>query len=368
MNLAYGEGMEQLTPKQNEVLALMAKGLTNGQIAERLGISLAGAKWHVSEVLSRLGVASREEAVAVWKSQHGFRARMRGLIGIPVSLPFVGGAAAVAGVAVVAVVAVAIAIAGSYLDGGDDSTMLGADDVAELPTAADVVSAVPTPELSLKESGDCIMHAVPIDTGDEGIRLCGGAHPGPIQDYTWTAKQRGGVVEARVYALVRNDVAQVALFRGDQQLAIVDVNSLRDAMSRPVFFSGDFPTTHVDLVALDAAGQILERIPIIWPRPDFGRGPSFGPPERFVAEGRGAATTVAFGAGGSYKEYAFYLRVQTASAEATTLELVCGDVREEVPLDFRGEDHAGFVVSPPAGSTECHFDVDTTGNWRIESK
>jgi phosphoribosylaminoimidazole-succinocarboxamide synthase len=40
----------------------MAAGRTNPEIARALGVSLAGAKWHVSEVLSRLGVTSRVEA------------------------------------------------------------------------------------------------------------------------------------------------------------------------------------------------------------------------------------------------------------------------------------------------------------------
>ena len=52
----------RLTPRQRQVLRLVAAGRTNVQIARALGISLAGAKWHVSEVISRLGVTSREEA------------------------------------------------------------------------------------------------------------------------------------------------------------------------------------------------------------------------------------------------------------------------------------------------------------------
>ena len=39
----------QWTPRQHEVLSLIEKGRTNGEIAEILGISLAGAKWHVSD-------------------------------------------------------------------------------------------------------------------------------------------------------------------------------------------------------------------------------------------------------------------------------------------------------------------------------
>lgn len=52
----------RLTPRQRQVLRLLAAGRTNPEIARALGISLAGAKWHVSEVLSRLGVTSRIEA------------------------------------------------------------------------------------------------------------------------------------------------------------------------------------------------------------------------------------------------------------------------------------------------------------------
>ncbi len=55
------------TPRQLEVIELVAKGHTNAQIADRLDISLAGAKWHVSEVLSKLGVESREAIPDYWR-------------------------------------------------------------------------------------------------------------------------------------------------------------------------------------------------------------------------------------------------------------------------------------------------------------
>jgi NarL family two-component system response regulator LiaR len=56
---------EDLTPRENEVLALMVDGLSNPEIAERLVVSRSTAKFHVSSILTKLGVSSRTEAVAV---------------------------------------------------------------------------------------------------------------------------------------------------------------------------------------------------------------------------------------------------------------------------------------------------------------
>ncbi len=56
---------DDLTPPEAEVLALIAEGLTNAEIAERLVISLSTVKTHVSSVISKLGAASRTEAATL---------------------------------------------------------------------------------------------------------------------------------------------------------------------------------------------------------------------------------------------------------------------------------------------------------------
>jgi NarL family two-component system response regulator LiaR len=54
-----------LTEREHEILALMVSGLGNNEIAERLIVSRSTVKFHVSNILSKLGVASRTEAVAL---------------------------------------------------------------------------------------------------------------------------------------------------------------------------------------------------------------------------------------------------------------------------------------------------------------
>jgi len=57
--------LERLTPREVEVLQLLARGLTNAEIGTRLGLSEHTAKFHVGAVLGKLGARSRAEAVAL---------------------------------------------------------------------------------------------------------------------------------------------------------------------------------------------------------------------------------------------------------------------------------------------------------------
>lgn len=57
----------QLNARQRQVLDLLVAGKTNAEIGAELGITLDGAKWNVSEILTKLGLSSREEAADYWR-------------------------------------------------------------------------------------------------------------------------------------------------------------------------------------------------------------------------------------------------------------------------------------------------------------
>ena len=59
------EPQEALTPREVQVLELLAEGLPNKAIAARLNISDQTVKFHVSAILLKLGAASRTEAVTL---------------------------------------------------------------------------------------------------------------------------------------------------------------------------------------------------------------------------------------------------------------------------------------------------------------
>jgi two-component system, NarL family, response regulator LiaR len=56
---------EDLTPRENEVLAQIVQGKSNKEIAESLHISLGTVRLHVSNVLSKLGAANRTQAASI---------------------------------------------------------------------------------------------------------------------------------------------------------------------------------------------------------------------------------------------------------------------------------------------------------------
>ncbi|HEY0798927.1 MAG TPA: response regulator transcription factor, partial [Candidatus Baltobacteraceae bacterium] len=60
---------DRLTEREREILVLLTEGLSNRAIAERLSIAQRTVKFHVGEILARLGAESRAQAVALAKAR-----------------------------------------------------------------------------------------------------------------------------------------------------------------------------------------------------------------------------------------------------------------------------------------------------------
>ena len=134
-------GGPPLTEREAEIARLVSDGLTNAEIADRLGITFATAKWHVSQVLSKLGVESREavaDRLAQVRDRRSPPTKSWPAWGLAGVLKPLGIAAAVVPVAVVAAGAVAVfAMRGG--DDGEAATFLAeatATQTAAAPTLA----------------------------------------------------------------------------------------------------------------------------------------------------------------------------------------------------------------------------------------
>lgn len=68
--LAARSSRERLTPREREVLALVAAGKSNKEIASALHIAERTAKFHVTAILAKLGAENRAQAVAIAAERH----------------------------------------------------------------------------------------------------------------------------------------------------------------------------------------------------------------------------------------------------------------------------------------------------------
>lgn len=126
---------EALSPRQREVLSLVARGYTNARIADELGIGFESVKTHISEILARLDVVSREEAVEFWRQEHTLGARLHRAFGPLVALWSVKAAGVVTGL--VGAVAVGLVVAALARGGGaDEADSLTPDSATPKPTTA----------------------------------------------------------------------------------------------------------------------------------------------------------------------------------------------------------------------------------------
>ena len=113
---------EPLTPAEQRVLQHIRAGRPNAEIAAGLGVSLDAVKYHVSNMLGKLGFESREQ-LAAWQEPSRLGRTWSGLVGLGWKAAIVGGAVA-AGVVVLTVALVA------FRGGGDENeSAFGADEL-----------------------------------------------------------------------------------------------------------------------------------------------------------------------------------------------------------------------------------------------
>ncbi len=168
-----------LTPRQREVLDGVRLGLTNAEIAQRVGLSEAGVRYHVSEIMNKLGVHSRHEA-ATWPERPPWWSAAGAPLALfwrkaAAALPVKAGTAisAVSGMSFVTVVAglalIAVLLVRAGGSGGDDTAVdsamgAAATDAADegsdtllvvsSPVPPATVAAVSRPERSPSPSDD----------------------------------------------------------------------------------------------------------------------------------------------------------------------------------------------------------------------
>jgi len=66
--LTVAAAMDELRPSERKILELLAMGLANKEIAERLGLSTGTVRWHLENIYGKLRVHSRMEAVLKFRS------------------------------------------------------------------------------------------------------------------------------------------------------------------------------------------------------------------------------------------------------------------------------------------------------------
>ena len=64
-------GLGGLTPREREVLEMIAFGMTNAEAARRLHLSVHAIKFHLAAIYRRLGVSNRTEAAVAYLRAHG---------------------------------------------------------------------------------------------------------------------------------------------------------------------------------------------------------------------------------------------------------------------------------------------------------
>jgi DNA-binding CsgD family transcriptional regulator len=390
-----------LTERQKAVLDLIAAGKTNAEIGAALGISLDGAKWHVSEILTRLNVRTREQAAELWRRERSPRRRLAALLAAFRPAAAVG--SVVLGGTVIAGVVIGVAV---LLARPGDSQVVASSPV---PTATATVTPASTETAKASNSfpdgpvaftvcGETIgyrkLTAAEMQDVFTNKRFGDGLKPGPVywamyqSDYYWIAEPHA----------VSANVENVALSRGTATAGTTSVAESAECLTPDQQQTATFQELWLydhHVVEMRAEGGTLvvgvesrpgsyERVQ--FPQPALPRSvpPAKNDPLLFnavqIVDGTGKLLA-SLGSGASSWEYSDDGRVVSGSVTSaklpgelalrapTDLEFVCGGLPSAArTLTFVPDDGASFTApaascsSPWEVAAEVHLEA---GAWRI---
>jgi DNA-binding NarL/FixJ family response regulator len=67
---ALQQSSEELSPREREAIELIADGLTNKQVAARMGVSMSAVKGYMADIFRKAGVNNRTSAALWWKERN----------------------------------------------------------------------------------------------------------------------------------------------------------------------------------------------------------------------------------------------------------------------------------------------------------
>ena len=244
----------ELTARQREVLDLLARGHTNREIAEVLGISVNGAKWHVGELLTKFAVDGREELAECWTRDRNLWTRTGRWLATFGGLSLSKGAAVVATVAVMAAAALGAVVIFSGAEDADKgaspsqpapSTTPGSGTTPSVPTAT-VLPPLTQPVLgAIGDANGLKMWAVP----GADLTLTIGVLNGDLGGYILLVDPATGLVLGKVevgyapWAVFRRPAGELLI--AHQPLGPPKTDGGRDWIGEPTLVVLDLATLRV---------------------------------------------------------------------------------------------------------------------------
>jgi DNA-binding CsgD family transcriptional regulator len=392
------------TPRQRQVLDLIARGKSNAELALTLGVSIDGAKWHMREILSKLGVDTREEAAEYWRRYNGWSSRLsRAFHGLAAGSAWKALAGASAVVVVVVAVAFMVRSEGASTPGAAQPlppfSIEEAKQILEqdAPDIAAIVEAVESGNVTAVEAAlqfqefacvtpvgpkghsgaDCARWGVPQGT------LVRGFQSGPFLHFSLTPAETAAAIarvlaaQPRLELVLRRDQAYFLSFAIDP---ILDEPVEGSGWMTEWFVIRAESGAHPPVVSLDpggfttaleSAGSFKDPAGAFWfevlgTSQEILVRAQRDPRPWLLGSGGHSQHGTGDWTGGSFWPQATILFEVSHEGQRMTADAICPDGPVRV-ADAR-EPFKRLVLVPFTAGRECRWDVRADGQWSIETR